>query len=273
MNSEPTEGAGMIEAMAWLEVNKKKLAVGAVIAVVVGFGVYVWSYMAEQKEVTASAELIRLKTSVSAQTNVAPAAASDFLKVAEANPGTAAAERALLLGATALFTEGKYADAQTQFNKLIQEHPSSPWVSEAAYGVAASQEAQGKRDDALTSYQRVITSYGAEPVANEARMAVARIYEAKNQPDLALKQYEDLTKPGAMSGMSRVTQEALMKREKLLKKFPNLVKTTAPTNAPAMMMMGTNTPAMKPTTNAGPVMTGAPTKSAPPTATNKPAGK
>jgi predicted negative regulator of RcsB-dependent stress response len=265
MNSEPTEGAGMIEALAWLEVNKKRLAWGAVIAVVAGFGIYVWNYMAEQKEVNASAALIRLKTSVNSQTNQSPASASEFLKVAQDNPGTAAAERALLLGATASFTEGKYADAQTEFNKLIQEHPGSQWVSEAAYGVASSLEAQGKQDEAVTSYQRVITSYGNEPVANEARMALARIYEAKKQPDLALKQYDELTKPGSMSGMSRVTQDAMIRKDKLLKKYPNLkpvVTNTAVMSAPGVMM-GSNAPALKLSTN-GP---------APSTTTNKPAGK
>jgi len=269
----------MIEAMAWLEVNKKRLAWGALIAVAVGFGIYVWTYMADQREVNASAALIHLRTSVNAGTNQIPAPASDFLKLAEANAGTAAAERALLLGATALFTEGKYAEAQTRFDQLIKEHPSSPWVAEAAYGIAASQEALGKRDDALTSYQRVITSYGSDPVANQARMSVARLYEAKNQPELALKQYDDVAKPGNMSGGSRVTQEAMMKRQKLLTRFPNLVKPA--TNAPAMMT-GTNMPAMpalKPGTNGSVTLQGNPIPApsttatkAPAAATNKPAG-
>src|SRR4051812_44012983 len=112
MNSEPTEGAGFIEALTWLEVNKKRLAWGAAILLVVGFGVYVWSYMAESKEHEASDQLAALRMPLSAPTNQPPIPAGDFLKIAEKYPGTLAAPRAILLGATALFTEGKYSEAQ-----------------------------------------------------------------------------------------------------------------------------------------------------------------
>jgi tetratricopeptide (TPR) repeat protein len=253
MNSDSTEGAGMIEALTWLEVNKKRLAIGAVVLLAVGFGIYVFNYLSEQKEVNASAALLELRPT-GPSTNQTPVPSSDYLKVAKEHQGTAAAERAQLLAAGALFTEGKYADARAQFDNVIRSYPSSAWAGEAAFGIAASLEAEGKRDEALTAYQRVTTTYGSEPVATPSRMAIARIYEAKGQFDQALKQYEDITRAASASamgmGMSKTAQEAFMAREELLKKHPELAP--KPTNAPPVMMpasMPTNMPAVKAVTN------------------------
>src|SRR5437762_408840 len=160
MNSDPqrphkehVEGEGMIDVLAWLEVNKKRVAIGAVLLLLAGFGIYIYNYVGEQKETNASAALIALHPPVNGSTNEPPVPASAFLKVAEEHSGTAAAERAILLAAGAYFAEGKYADAHTQFDRLLKQNPSSKWAPDAAYGIAASLESQGKRDEALTAYQ------------------------------------------------------------------------------------------------------------------------
>lgn len=231
MNSDPIEGQGMIEAMAWLEVNKKRLAVAAVVLLVAGFSIYVVRHMARQKEIDASAALIKLRVPMNAPTNQPPISSAEYLKVATTHAGTAAAERAQLLAAGTLFTEGKYAEAQTQFDAFLREHPASAWASEAAYGSAATLESLNKQDEALTAYQRVATTYSAQPVATQARMSIARIYEAKGNAAEALKIYEDLAKPSA-GGMSMTSQQALMSRERILKKNPGLARPA--TNSPAM---------------------------------------
>ncbi|HEY6227766.1 MAG TPA: tetratricopeptide repeat protein [Verrucomicrobiae bacterium] len=239
MNSDQQhriEGEGMIAFQAWLEAdngkNKKRLGVAAILILVVAFGIYVYNYLAEQKEDKASAALIELRPPLSSAdaTNEPPVPASSFLKIVQEYPGTPAAERAMLLAAGAYFTDGKYSEAQAQFDRLIKEHPSSIWAADAAYGIAASLESQGKRDEALQSYNRIVTAYANSAVANEARMAMARIYEAKNQPADALKQYEEVSR-SSMASMRG--QEAMMARSQLLKKHPELDKPL--TNAIAPM--------------------------------------
>jgi tetratricopeptide (TPR) repeat protein len=259
MNQDRTEGAGMIEVLAWLEVNKKRLAIGALVLLVVGFGIYLYTYMADEKEIDASAALIALHPPLSrSETNEPPVPPSAFLKVVNEHAGTAAAERALLLAGSAYFTEGNYAEAQKQFDRLIAEHPASKWAADAAYGIAASIESQGKQDEAITAYKRVLTSYANSPVASEAHMALARIYETKNQPAEALKEYDELTKASAMSMRS---QEAMMARNQLLKKHPELdkpVTNVAPTIAPVTLPVATNKSAATATPKAAP-MTNKPT--------------
>lgn len=213
------EGDSMIEALAWLEVNKKRLAVGLLLVILVGFGIYVFNYIGEEKERKASAALLGINQPIS--TNAPPVPATAFLKITEDYAGTAAAERALILAAGAQFSEGKYADAEKTFDRLLKEKPASKWAPDAAFGIAASLESQGKRDEALTAYQRVVTAYANSAVVGEARLAMARIYEAKNQPSEALKQYDELTRGGVMSMR---TQDAMMRRSQLLKKHPELDK-------------------------------------------------
>jgi TolA-binding protein len=257
---------GMIAFLAWLEAdngrNKKRLAVGAVLLIVVAFAIYVYNYLGEQKELKASAALIELRPPppTPSNTNEIPVPASAYLKVAEQYAGTVAAERATLLAAGALFTEGKYSDAQTQFDRLLKEHPSSVWAADANYGVAASLESQGKRDEALASYNHVVNAYRDSSVATEARMAMARIHEAKNQPAEALKLYDEVSH----SGMSMRAQEAFMARSQLLKKHPELDK-PATNSLPVVIPSGTNKP-IGVTTNTAPMTN----KSA--SATNSPAG-
>jgi TolA-binding protein len=257
MNSDQQqhkEGDGMIAFLAWLEAddgrNRKRLIVGAVLLIVVAFAIYIFNYLGESKERTASAALIELRSPpvTAANTNEVPVPASSYLKVADQHSGTAAAERAILLAAGAYFTEGKYAEAQAQFDRLLKESPSSKWAADASYGVAASLESQGKRDEALAAYQRVATAYGTSSVAAEARMAMARIYEAKNQHAEALKQYEDVSR-GGMTSMR--AQEAIMARNQLLKQHPELDK-PATNSMPVVFPSGTNKPAAA-TTNAAPM--------------------
>ena len=259
MNSDQQhriDGEGMIAFQAWLEAdngkNKKRLAVGAVFVLLVAFGVYVYNYMAEQKENQASAALIELRPPLGSanSTNEPPVPASSFLKVAEQYPGTPAAQRAILLAAGSYFADGKYSEAEAQFQRLIKEHPSSEWAADAAYGVAASLESEGKRDEALQSYKHVTSAYGNSAVANDARMATARIYEAKNEPAEALKLYDEVSH-GSMGSMRG--QDAIMARSQLLKKHPELEKPA--TNAIAPMAFPpasafTNRPA---STNAAPM--------------------
>jgi tetratricopeptide (TPR) repeat protein len=251
MNSDRTEGAGMIEALAWLEVNKKRLAIGAVVLLVVGFGIYVYNYMGDQREINASSALISLRPAPTGSTNEPPIPASAYLKVAQDFAGTRAAQRALILAGGAYFTDGKYTEAQNTFDRLIKENPSSNWAADAAFGIAASLESEGKRDEALTAYQRVVTGFANSPVANEARMAEARIYESKNQFAEALNLYDDVTR-GGMSSMR--SQDAALARSQLLKKHPELEK-KATNAAPAMSVTagGTNKPAVLVSTNMSPM--------------------
>ena len=230
--------ADVYDLLAWLEVNKNKVAIVAVALVALGFLVATMRYFGRQKEANASAELLALKPALVQNTNTPPPQASGFLKVAEEFKGTSAAERARLLAGSTLFTEGRYADAEREFSAFLAENQSSPWAASAAYGVAAAQEAAGKASEAQASYQQVVTGYPTSAVVREAKLALARIYETRDQPDQALRIYNELSTPppGAQFGQGG-DQLAAERKEALLRRYPNLEAdkmTAAPAAAPAV---------------------------------------
>jgi predicted negative regulator of RcsB-dependent stress response len=225
MSSEATQTVTVYDVLAWIESNKKSLLVGFVAAVVIGFGIAIYRYNADQRELAASDALLKLKTTLSSSDTANPPDAADYLKVAQQYPGTSAAERALLLAGSTLFTQGKYAEAQAEFSKFQRDRPQGPFAATAAYGIAASLEAQGKQDEALAPYQNLSVRYPNSSVLDDAKLAIARIYEAKNQPKQALQMYDELTKPGALSTTG---SEAMLRKDDLLTRHPELAKTNAP---------------------------------------------
>ena len=112
-----------------------------------------------------------------------------------------------------------------------------------------------------SSYFNINTTYydGAGPVSNavrfagsvvvaQAKLGLAGVYEAGNDPTQALKVYNELTRPNAQSAWS---SEAAMRREQLLSKHPELVKTNAPpasilSSATLPQLSGTNPVPIKP---------------------------
>ena len=207
---------------AWFETNKKALIIGFAAAVIIGFGIAAYRYSSQQNELAASEALLKLKAPLGASETVAQPEPGAYLKVAEEFSGTSAGARAVLMAGTALFGEGKYQEAQAQFDKFLKDRPQSPFAPTAAYGIAASLEAQKKLDEALAAYQNLSVRYPNSAVLNDAKLGIARIYEAKNQPELALAQYEELSKPGLMS---TATAEAMARKKDLLLKNPELAQT------------------------------------------------
>ena len=225
------------DLLAWLELNRAKVATMAVILVAVGFGIATMRYMADQKELKASSELLALKATIVQNTNLPPVTAASLTKVAQEYSGTSAGERARILAASTLFTEGKHADAETAFKAFLNEYPESAWRATAAYGVATAQEAQNK-PEAVTSYQNVSSSYSRSSLADDAKLALARIHEQKNQPADALRIYNELLapKPGA-TGEEPPHRQATELKEALLRAHPELATNDAPVAATSPMSM------------------------------------
>ncbi|MDB6129348.1 MAG: Tetratricopeptide 2 repeat protein [Verrucomicrobiales bacterium] len=164
----------------------------------------------------------------------ATANSKDYLKVADQHSSTQAGERALLLGAGLLFTEGKYPDAQAAFQKFLSEHGDSSFRSEADFGVAAALEAQGKTNEAMARYEEVGNRYLNEASGIQSKLNFGRMAENARNYDKALKAYTDVGK----NIQSPYAQEGHERSEQLLSRHPELVKTNAapaiPSTAPAL---------------------------------------
>ncbi len=222
MESEKSQNDSVINLLAWFEVHKKRIAIGAAIASVVIFLGMVMAQRAAEKEFSASAALSDVRLPFSSAAAVPAGAADSLAKVAADHRGSQAAARALLLSAGVLFAEAKspadYAAAEKRFAQVIQEYPDSPWTAQANLGVASALKAQGNTAAALAKYEDITKRFASSPVIDEARLALARLYE-KDKPEDAFKLYDEIMKGNPNSVL---TMEATMRQDDLMDARPEL---------------------------------------------------
>src|SRR6185312_9833849 len=121
MESDLTESALFYKLWAWGDKNRKQLLYGLIALVVVGAIVAFYLAHAHEKQKDANGAL----AAITGQTAFTPGGQPNpdgFLKVNSDYPDTDAGQRALLLAAGDLFTQGKYDVAMAQFSKFIKDY-------------------------------------------------------------------------------------------------------------------------------------------------------
>lgn len=215
----------LFKLWAWVEDNLKTIVIGTGIFAAVFFVFSYYSYSLKQKEIAAGRALSAVI--VSASGGQQPDA---YLKIAGDYPATIAGQRALMDAGAALFTTGKFSEAQTQFQKFLDTYPDNSLTPQALLGVAASLEAQGKTDLAISAYQRAAGQTANISVTASAKFAIARIYDTQGKSAEAMKLYEEVARAYPNSSMSN---EAGLRAMELKMKMPAAaVKATPAASAP-----------------------------------------
>ena len=223
----------MFKLWPWLEANKNRLivGVGAVVVVVAIYNFVTWRH--GQNEITAGQALTQLETTSATATTPEQSAAA-FAKLADDYSGTMAAQRAQLQSGSAFFNVGRYADAQTQFQKALASS-SGALAATAALGVASSLEAQGKLDDAATAYRKVTSQYADSASAVVAKFALGRIAEQQNKFTEAMSIYQEIARNNLAGSMA---SEAALRAMEIKSKLP---AASAPAAMPAVVKPATPT--------------------------------
>ena len=206
------------KAWAWFEANKKPVAWAAALIAAVGLIVWFVLWQHEEKEVAAGNALSNVETGLAAGGTRADSADA-YLGIAAKYPGSSAGARALLLAGGSFFTDGKYPEAQAQFERFSREYRESPFMGEALLGIAASLDAAGKTNQAMTAYQNLIERHPGETVVPQAKFALARLDEAQNKPEAARDLYDQVERADPYGSLG---DEARMRLEDLKAKYPNL---------------------------------------------------
>ena len=227
-----TESTTVYDLMAWIDANRRNLVLGVVFVVGLSVTFAVNTWWKGENELKANGALLALPGSSQgmAATNVN---ADSFFKMAAEYAGTESAVRAQLIGAQTLYNQGKFAEAQAAFAKVGEATGFVSIKATAAYGVAASIDAQGKPTEALTQYGDVANRYPAEGVASLAKISQGRIHEAAGRNEQALTIYDSLARNIATDIWA---QEAQSRRQDLLSRHPELVKTLPTVAAPPAAM-------------------------------------
>lgn len=212
---------------AWFEANQKPALIGAAVILVAGCIVAFILWQHGQTEIAAGQALAEVTGGQIGATMPQANPAQEYLGIASKYANAPASVQALLLAGSTLFTEGKYAEAQTQFERFIREYHDSEFMGDALLGIAASLEAQGKTDAAVTAYKNLIERHQNDLAVPQAKFALARLYEAQNKPELARDLYEELER----YPYSSIANDAAMRLEELTAKYPKLGAAAAvPTN-------------------------------------------
>jgi len=227
MTEQTAQSTQAMELLTWFLENWKKVAVAAVAGVVAVAGFYLYNHLVGEREVEASKALTELRAT---RAPGQAATAEDYRKIVSGFGGTEAARQAAFLAAGALFDAGRYEEARVAFDKFGREHARSPFAAQAAFGVAACLEALKRPDEALAAYQNVVNRYPNDAVSTQAKLALGRLHEAKGQYEAAYKIYQEMTRAGAMSAWQ---MDFGRRRDELLRRYPQLEATNAPSAAVA----------------------------------------
>ncbi len=215
METKDASAELLLKFWSWYDANKKRLIIGAVMAVVAWV---VWFYVATQHDSAETAAGLAYTEFQFNQPAKIPAeqVVAGYLKIADDYPGTISGQRAQLQAATILFSDGKYADALKQFQDFLAKHSGSSLTMQAQSGVAASLEAQGKLDDALAAYRKVADSNKNSPEATLAEFSQGRVLELQGKLNGALSSYQQVVQsPMAASLASEAAQRISIIQAKL----------------------------------------------------------
>ena len=163
----------LIQIWPWLEANKNRI-IAVIVGLVALWGIYFFvTTQHAQKEVAAGQALTQLLVTPVASAN-ASQLADAFAQLAVKYSGTAAGQRAQLQAATAMFSAGRYADAQAQFKKVLEAAPAGTLAATAQLGIATSLEAQNK-PEAAAAYQQVVSKFPGSAAAETAKQSLSRL--------------------------------------------------------------------------------------------------
>lgn len=220
MQSQEAASDFLFKVWPWFEANARRLAFGAAFLVIAVFVFSFYTYRQNQQEIAAGEALTQ---AVVFSDDSQRAAAC--LKIAADYAGTAAGQRARIEGATALFTTGKYADAQAEFQKFLDAYPDNFFTPQATLGLAASLDALGKTELAAGAYQKAAVQATDPNVVVNAKFSLARIDEAQGKLAEAQRLYGEVARAYANTSLG---SEAGLRAMELNAKLPKTPVTPEP---------------------------------------------
>ena len=193
MQSQDATDTFLIKWWPQIEANKDKImAVAGGVAAVIVIAAFV-SWRHEQTQIAAGEAMTR--ATLTLLPNSDPSRLADtYLGIADQYQNTPAGKRSLLQGAAALFTEGKYTDAQAYFQKYLQAYPDDEFAGQAALGVAKCYEAEEKLNDAAGAYQHVIDDFPDAQAVIDAKFSLAQVDLQQHSYANALQLFQEVAK-------------------------------------------------------------------------------
>ena len=209
-----------------IEANKNRIITGGVIVLAVVLIALFFLWRHDQHQIDAGDAVT--ESLISIPPNANPSQFSQrYLAIADDYSGTQSGARALLQGATSLFAQGKYSDAQGYFQRYLDEHPDDQFSGIAALGVARCEEAQGKISDAIGAYQHVIQDSSDEQAITQAKFSKARLSMQQGHYSDAFQDFQAVIQADPYGALGN---EARQYAYELQSKIPRQAPTAPPSS-------------------------------------------
>ena len=187
--SEFEEG-GLDTLAGWFQSNQKLVSIAIAVVAGIGIGTFVWKKSAETKIDNAERAFFQAQTA--AAQNPATAA-GELEKVAIRYAGTSAGDRAALLSAQSLMTQGKTADAVKKLEALAAGGGTARLGATLQTLLAAAYENLNKPGEAAKAYLAAAASSFGDAKAQRQADA-ARAYMSAGNTVESLKLWTELAK-------------------------------------------------------------------------------
>ena len=187
--SEFEEG-GLDSLAGWFQSNQKLVSIAIAVVAGIGIGTFVWKKSAETKIDNAERAFFQAQTA--AAQNPATAA-GELEKVAIRYAGTSAGDRAALLSAQSLMTQGKTADAVKKLEALAAGGGTARLGATLQTLLAAAYENLNKPGEAAKAYLAAAASSFGDAKAQRHADA-ARAYMSAGNTVESLKLWTELAK-------------------------------------------------------------------------------
>lgn len=240
MDKEAVAGLGPILGLwTWFEANRRTAVMlagtAAVVALIVAF--FIWQ---QNRKVISAGEALTSILVTSGARGGQPVTSEKLLQLAGEHAGTGAAGRAVFQAAATLFVDGKFAEAQTQFQRFMGENADHPFVPQARYGIAACLEAQGKTDEAAKSYKDISERFKSSGLGLAASCSLGRILESQGKLAEALPLFEEVARA---DGNGMLGGEARIRVAEIQQKLPPPPAPAPAVVTPTTSLISTNIPA------------------------------
>lgn len=202
MESQDAAATFFYKLWPQFDANKNRiLTIAAIIVALIAIGSFI-SWHREQNQISAGDAVTQTLITLPPNSNPAQVA-QNYLAIAGDYSDTPAGARSLMQGATALFIEGKYTDAQTYFQQFLDAHPDDELSGQAALGVAKCLEAEGKLNQAAGAYQHVINDFPDEEGVISAKFSLAQIdVQSRNYAD-ASRLFQEVAQADSYSELGK----------------------------------------------------------------------
>lgn len=206
----------------WMAEYGRPALIGLAVAVVVLLGVSIWR---NQKEAKAAAAVQALFENRSPE---------ELQQLAVAKPDASTAPMALASAAAEFYTQNRYDEARTAYERFLNLYPTNLFAPDAAIGLAASQEALEDFEAAAAGYESFAAANAGSPLRPQAVFGAARCRQQLGQFDAARALYEDFIAANPESTWLPQAESGLLflKKAERAKNLPAPVAPAAAAAAP-----------------------------------------